>query len=122
MFCPKCGTQNPDGSQFCGSCGTPFTHAPKPGPVPGAAPSPTSAPSFGPTPAPAYAPAPTYAPAAGFHGLTTFSIISLVAIVASGVFLLLPCIDLNLSSLGASEAQIASSLALPIPAVSAAVH
>ena len=37
MFCPKCGTQNPDGSQFCGSCGTPFTHAPKPGSVPGAA-------------------------------------------------------------------------------------
>ena len=34
---------------------------------------------------------------------------------------LLPCIDLNLSSLGASEAQIASSLALPIPAVSTVV-
>ncbi len=21
MFCPKCGTENPDGSQFCASCG-----------------------------------------------------------------------------------------------------
>lgn len=24
MFCPKCGTQNPDGSDFCSSCGASF--------------------------------------------------------------------------------------------------
>ena len=27
MFCPKCGAQNPDSSQFCASCGTPLTQA-----------------------------------------------------------------------------------------------
>ena len=21
MFCPRCGTRNPDGSRFCGACG-----------------------------------------------------------------------------------------------------
>lgn len=27
MFCPKCGTQNPDGVTFCGSCATPLEAA-----------------------------------------------------------------------------------------------
>lgn len=45
MFCPSCGTRNPDGSRFCGSCGTDLSGrragAPAPqaiaqAPVPGA--------------------------------------------------------------------------------------
>ena len=31
MFCPKCGTQLPDDAQFCASCGTRITSAPKVG-------------------------------------------------------------------------------------------
>lgn len=27
MFCPKCGTQNPDGSKFCSGCGQPLAPA-----------------------------------------------------------------------------------------------
>lgn len=39
MFCPKCGTQNPDGARFCGNCGNNLQQAaacqaPVPGPVP----------------------------------------------------------------------------------------
>lgn len=45
MFCPSCGTRNPDGSRFCGSCGTdlsgrgagtPAPQAATQAPVPGA--------------------------------------------------------------------------------------
>lgn len=27
MFCPECGTQNPDGARFCGNCRHPLTGA-----------------------------------------------------------------------------------------------
>jgi len=30
MFCPKCGTQNPDGAAFCGSCAAPLQTAAQP--------------------------------------------------------------------------------------------
>lgn len=42
MFCPKCGTQNPDGTRFCRSCGAQLSHD-----VASArrAPGPTSAPA-----------------------------------------------------------------------------
>ena len=42
MFCPKCGTQNPDGSKFCSGCGQPLApatqsaSAPQPAPQPAA--------------------------------------------------------------------------------------
>lgn len=28
MFCPKCGTENPDGTSFCSKCGASFSAAP----------------------------------------------------------------------------------------------
>ena len=28
MYCPKCGTQNPDEVRYCGNCGTAFGAAP----------------------------------------------------------------------------------------------
>ena len=31
MFCPKCGTQLPDGASFCGTCGSALSNAPKHG-------------------------------------------------------------------------------------------
>ena len=33
MFCPKCGTSNPDEARFCGKCSAPI-QAPGPGPLP----------------------------------------------------------------------------------------
>ncbi len=50
-FCPKCGSQVPEGAQFCATCGTAFA----------AAPAPNAAPAY--NPAPQYAPAPAPAPA-----------------------------------------------------------
>ena len=54
MFCPKCGSQLPDGSKFCGNCGSPLQDAPaKPAqPQQPQAPAQAAAPS----PAPASAP------------------------------------------------------------------
>ena len=34
MFCPKCGTQLPDGSRFCASCGSQLGGAPAPAAAP----------------------------------------------------------------------------------------
>ena len=36
-FCPNCGAQLPDGSKFCGKCGSPIAPAPgrQPQPAPG---------------------------------------------------------------------------------------
>lgn len=49
MFCPKCGTQNPDGSRYCKGCGAPLGVQPATGqhagaPAPGAAPMSDAAP------------------------------------------------------------------------------
>lgn len=62
MFCPNCGAQLPEGSAFCGNCGTKMNAAPEAAPVaaPVAEPQPTYAPQ------PSYEPQPTtYAPVGG---------------------------------------------------------
>lgn len=38
MFCPKCGTQNPDGSKFCSGCGQSLAPASQPASAPQPAP------------------------------------------------------------------------------------
>ena len=55
MFCPKCGTQNPDGSKFCKGCGAPLGAQSATGPhagVTGAAPASAPSPVAGAAPAP----------------------------------------------------------------------
>ena len=80
MYCPKCGSQNPDGSRFCGTCGMTFAAAPTPQPVPGPVP--------GPGPRPVPAPPPGLRPTSGGFGL--FTIISLVAVLIAAVLLIMP--------------------------------
>lgn len=50
MFCPKCGTENPDGSRYCKGCGAPLGGQPATSrhagaPAPGAAPAAAAAPT-----------------------------------------------------------------------------
>ncbi len=61
LTCARCGTQNPDGNQFCQSCGTPLAVAAmQPSGPPTALPGPPAAP---PPPPPGYQ-SPYYAPSA----------------------------------------------------------
>ena len=107
MFCPNCGTQNPDGTSFCSNCGSPLTSnvnpAPAPAPVTPVTPVAPVAPAPAPAPvapvapvAPAPQPAPSYTPnqqpvtaiqpqTNGTNGLCLAGfIISLVSIVLGG--------------------------------------
>src|SRR4030088_3124104 len=60
VTCARCGTQNPDGNQFCQACGTPLAIAAAPPGPPTALPGPPAAP---PPPPPGYQ-SPYYAPSA----------------------------------------------------------
>src|ERR1700720_3604638 len=61
VTCARCGTQNPDGNQFCQACGTPLAvAAAQPFSPPSALPGPPAAP---PPPPPGYQ-SPYYAPSA----------------------------------------------------------
>src|SRR5437879_1758311 len=51
VTCARCGTQNPDGNQFCQACGTPLAVAAAPPSAPSALPGPPAAP---PPPPPGY--------------------------------------------------------------------
>ena len=70
VTCARCGTQNPDGNQFCQACGTPLTAAAiqpaappsfLPGPPAAPPPAPPGPPAFPPPPPPGYQ-SPYYAP------------------------------------------------------------
>jgi hypothetical protein len=69
LICARCGTQNPDGNQFCQACGTPLAvpgASPFVGP-PGGLPSPPTAlpgPPMAPPPPPAGYQSPYYSPSA----------------------------------------------------------
>ncbi|RMG96509.1 MAG: FHA domain-containing protein [Deltaproteobacteria bacterium] len=60
--CPKCGTQNPEGFNFCGRCGTPLGAAPS---QPAQAQPQPVVPPAAPAPAPVAAPPPGIVPPAG---------------------------------------------------------
>ena len=135
LACPRCGTQNPDGNQFCLACGNPLA-APAPAPAMpvGAAPaSPFTqpppayvappavgyAPPPGPPPAyqtPFYAPAPGYAPAP-VHRTPWMVIIGVVAalvLVMAGVGTVL-AVGLSHST-GNQAASTVGELSSPSPA------
>ena len=126
MFCPNCGTQNPDGTSFCSNCGSPLTSnvnpapAPAPAPVTPVTPVAPVAPAPAPAPvapvapvAPAPQPAPSYTPnqqpvtaiqpqTNGTNGLCLAGfIISLVSIVLGGS---LSLISLILCIIGVNSA------------------
>ncbi|MDO4877633.1 MAG: zinc-ribbon domain-containing protein, partial [Oscillospiraceae bacterium] len=108
MFCPNCGTQNPDGTSFCSNCGSPLTSNVNPAPAPAPAPVAPVAPV-----APAPQPAPSYTPnqqpvtaiqpqTNGTNGLCLAGfIISLVSIVLGGS---LSLISLILCIIGVNSA------------------
>jgi hypothetical protein len=80
MLCPQCGTETPDGAQFCPACGADVKAAATP-PMPTAA-MPVAAPQYAPAPAPA--PTPAAAPAKKKTGLV-------IAIVVVTLLLLCCC-------------------------------
>lgn len=111
MFCPNCGTQNPDGTSFCSNCGSPLTSNVNPAPAPAPAPVTPVTPVAPVAPAPA--PAPVYTPnqqpvqavqpqTNGTNGLCLAGfIISLVSIVLGGS---LSLISLILCIIGVNSA------------------
>ena len=116
MFCPNCGTQNPDGTSYCSNCGAPLAAnanpASAPAPVPAPAPAPIPVAPVAPV-APAPQPAPSYTPnqqpitaippqTNGTNGLCIAGfIISLVSIVLGGS---LSLISLILCIIGVNSA------------------
>jgi hypothetical protein len=64
VICARCGTQNPDGNQFCQACGTPLAVAAPPAPPPPAPPSALPGPPPGPPPPPGAYQSPYYQPSA----------------------------------------------------------
>lgn len=64
MYCPECGSQNPDGAKFCNHCGSPLPSAMTTN-------SPTT--NYGGVPKPASNPAPSYNQAPPFNQMPNFN-------------------------------------------------
>lgn len=97
MFCPKCGSENPDGSKFCGVCGASF--APAPAPAPGPVPGQQSYAPYGGAPVP---PAPSAVPTnlyGASRGLALPIVIAVVAVVVGTLSMLMPWVDIKLGSI-----------------------
>ena len=105
LICSHCGAQNPDGMQFCQSCGSPLAPAPQgTAPTPGL-PLPLTSPASPPPPAPA-PPAARPAPA---HRLPLGSLIGIVI----GVLGILAAIGILTSHRGSSAPTIPIPTAYP---------
>src|SRR6202165_3902362 len=63
VFCPNCGTQNPETNRFCQSCGDQLPARAQP-PVTTAAPQPAAPPAPAPAPSPA---TPPWAPSSPYY-------------------------------------------------------
>lgn len=97
MFCPRCGAQNPENSQFCGVCGATIEAVP-------------------------VATVPVASDVTVGGGLSIAAIVSFGAAALAALLLLLPCVSISLPlQMGVAESSLASAAALPIPAVSSLV-
>src|SRR5579859_2041593 len=136
IACSRCGTQNPDGNQFCQACGASLTAAvppvaPLPGPPPGAPPPPpmsggmmppqaASAPPPGPYGAPGYSP--YYPPSAGgpqqpVHRTPWVLIVGVIIgliVIMSGCGIVIAVVGLNKTA----QTKTAGILPTPSPASS----
>ncbi len=68
MFCPKCGTNVPEGSKFCESCGNNMQQSEQS--VHQVSPQESPKPTYNPNPAPAYQPQPRPQPAPAYQNNT----------------------------------------------------
>lgn len=120
MFCPKCGAENPNGSKFCGVCGTPF------------------ATPQGTTPAPqqtVYSNPGTYAGTGQYgggavigssyaSGMSVALIAAAVLLLVAGICLLQPWASFNLSAFPNSSSAVAvlgPSIGFTLPTLTSVV-
>jgi hypothetical protein len=85
MFCPACGTQNPENAGLCSACAKPLPFAPSPTPPPPAA-APSGSIAVAPAPAPVYPPLTSiagYSPAPSLpQPPKTMSVLGMIGIAA----------------------------------------
>ena len=113
MFCPACGTENPDSAKFCKNCGFSFpavaaTPPPPAPPPPGPPPGPPSPPPYAgapapppPAPPPSYgAPPPMAPPMDAAAAQSKVSLPAILLMVVAGVSILWHIVMLLLNILG----------------------
>lgn len=114
LFCPSCGTENPDTAKFCKNCGAQFASGPVPPPpevppAPPVYPTQASYPPPGPAAPPSYAPPPpSYAPPPPEYGANQYAAagaggdkakapaIALLAVAIIGILVQIGAIIMNL--------------------------
>lgn len=123
MFCPKCGTQNPDGSKFCSGCGQPLAPASQPASAPQPAPQPAAfATSRAAGPA-AYSAAGAVRHAGIAVGPVWLSYALIAVLVVAGVLLFqswaeIPLAQISYATSGSAQAGAPSSIGFGVLGVS----
>ena len=123
MFCPKYGTQNPDGSKFCSGCGQPLAPASQPASAPQPAPQPAAfATSRAAGPA-AYSAAGAVRHAGIAVGPVWLSYALIAVLVVAGVLLFqswaeIPLAQISYATSGSAQAGAPSSIGFGVLGVS----